>query len=112
MGRQGFQQQARLAAGSVCPGVGGERQSPGVLGWRCVFAPRKREALVARFPLQGENSLPPSIHKYIRGTDKSSLFRNKPRRPPGSPWPGQARLEGREAEAGAARIRCHVADSH
>ena len=50
------------------------------------------------FPLPGENSLPPYIYKYIRGTDKSSLFGNKPRRPTASPWPRRTSLEGREAE--------------
>lgn len=50
------------------------------------------------FPLPGENCLFPYIHKYIRGTDKSSLFRNKPRRPAGSPWPCRTRLERREGE--------------
>lgn len=54
-----------------------------------------------RFPLPGENSLPPYIHKYIRGTDKSSLFRNKLWRPAGSPRPGLAGLErGRERGGG------------
>lgn len=38
------------------------------------------------------------MHKYIRGTDKSSLFRNKLRRPTDSPQPGLARLEEREVE--------------
>lgn len=49
------------------------------------------------FPLPGENSLLPYIYKYIRGTDKSSLFRKKPGRPTGSAWPWRTRLEGREA---------------
>lgn len=48
------------------------------------------------FPLPGENSLLPYIHAYISGTDKSSLFGNKPRRPADSPWPSRTRLEGRE----------------
>ncbi|CAD7688871.1 unnamed protein product [Nyctereutes procyonoides] len=43
------------------------------------------------FPLPGENSLLPYIHAYISGTDKSSLFGNKPRRPAGSPWPSRTR---------------------
>eukprot|EP00071_Canis_lupus_P044225 XP_022277782.1 uncharacterized protein LOC111097064 isoform X2 [Canis lupus familiaris] len=43
------------------------------------------------FPLPGENSLLPYIHAYISGTDKSSLFGNKPRRPADSPWPSRTR---------------------
>lgn len=37
---------------------------------------------------------PTSIYKYIRTTDKSSLFRNKPRRPDGSPQRGRTRQRG------------------
>lgn len=51
------------------------------------LASRKREPLSPRFPASRRKPLPPPvpIHKYTRTTDKSSLFRNKPRRPDGSP---------------------------
>jgi hypothetical protein len=51
------------------------------------LVPRKREPLSPSFPESRRKPLQPPIpiHKYIRTTDKSSLFRNKPRRPDGSP---------------------------
>jgi hypothetical protein len=71
------------------------RRSYSVLGQASIF--RTKEAGASVRALQpSRRTTPPSIHKYIRTTDKSSLFRNKPGRPAGSPQPGRGRQRGWE----------------
>lgn len=82
-GLQGFQQQPTLFVQVWAEGGGVSRS----LGLALDFLTKEAGGSALSFPLPGENSLLPYIHKYIRGTDKSSLFRNKPRRLAGSPWP-------------------------
>lgn len=82
-----------------------------VVGWRpgpaWAFRTTEAGASVPTLPASRRKPPPPptSIHKYIRATDKSSLFRNKPRRPGRLPSARQneaERMGGREGGGGLA----------